>query len=201
MTTVSDISIRPLDPSDPDEVRRVGEITLAAYDASGGRITGEYRDWMADPSKRVELATAVLVAVDDASGNLLGTVTFVLPGDGEFEHPVDEGDAGFRMLAVAPEAQGRGVGDLLIDECIRRARAAGAHRVVITSMRYMTRAHGMYLRRGFVRRADLDVVFPGEDAIGFVFTLDLTDEAEERFGPVGPPRVPVWYEDAWGIRD
>lgn len=175
--------------------RRVGEITLAAYDASGSRIEGDYRDWLADPVARVPHATDVLVAVDDTTDEPLGTVTFVLPGDDEFEHPGREGDAGFRMLAVAPEAQGRGVGAALIDTCIDRARAAGAHRIVISSMHWMTRAHGMYLRRGFTRRPDLDVRFPG--GTGIVFSLDLTDDADTRFGPPGPAREPLWFEDAW----
>lgn len=174
---------------------RVGEITLAAYDASGSRIEGDYRDWLGDPRARVPYATEVLVAVDDDTDAPLGTVTFVLPGDEEFEHPEREGDAGFRMLAVAPGAQGRGVGAALIDACITRARGAGAHRMVISSMHWMTRAHGMYARRGFVRRPDLDVAFPAGHA--FIFTLDLSDEAEVRFGPPGPAREPLWYEDAW----
>ncbi|MBW3657779.1 MAG: GNAT family N-acetyltransferase [Actinobacteria bacterium] len=185
-------SVRPLEERD---AARVGELTLAAYDASGGRIQGEYRDWLADPLARVPSATAVLVAVDDATGEVLGTVTFVRPGDAEFEHPVREGDAGFRMLAVAPETQGRGVGDALIAACVTRAREEGAHRIVLSSMSWMTRAHGMYRRRGFVRRPDLDVAFPG--GTGVVFTLDLTPEAASRFGPPGPPREPLWYEEAW----
>lgn len=193
---MADIVIREMRP---EEAPRVGELTLAAYDASGGIIEGDYRDWLADPSRRVEDATAVLVAEEVATGDIVGTVTFVLPGDGEFEHPLDEGDAGFRMLAVAPEAQGRGVGDRLVEACVARAREAGAQRMVITSMQWMTRAHGMYARRGFVRRPDLDVRFP--PGVGLVFSLDLTDEADERFGPPGPPREPPWYEDAWGLRD
>lgn len=189
---MSDLTIRPMRAG---EGRRVGELTLAAYDRSGGRIQGEYREWLADAEARVPYASAVLVAVDDATDAVLGTVTFVLPGDDEFEHPATEGDAGFRMLAVAPEAQGRGVGDALVRECITRARDAGAHRIVISSMEWMTRAHGMYLRRGFVRRPDLDVRFPG--GTGFVFSLDLTDEADARFGTPGPAREPLWFEDAW----
>jgi GNAT superfamily N-acetyltransferase len=190
---VADVVVRDLEPGDAEPV---GRLTLAAYDASGGMLEGAYRDWLADPLRRVGQATAVLVAEDTASGELVGTVTFVLPGDGEFEHPTDEGDAGFRMLAVAPSAQGRGVGDRLIEACIARARGAGAHRMVITSMSWMTRAHGMYRRRGFVRRPDLDVRFPG--GVGWVFTLDLTAEAVARFGVPGPARDPVWYEHAWG---
>lgn len=190
---MSDITIRPMQP---DEAPAVGAMTVAAYDASGQAITGPYREWLADPMRRVPRASQVLVAVDDATGQLLGTVTFVQAGDEEFEHPVDEGDAGFRILAVAPEAQGRGVGDRLIDACVTRAREAGAHRIVITSMSWMARAHGMYLRRGFVRRPDLDVSFPA--GVGWIFSLDLSEEADARFGAPGPPREPLWFEQAWG---
>jgi GNAT superfamily N-acetyltransferase len=191
---VSDVTVRVMRP---DEAGAVGALTLTAYDASGRRIDGPYRDWLADPLRRIEHATAVLVAVD-GDGVVLGTATFVLPGDREFEHPFHEGDAGFRMLAVDPAAQGRGVGALLIDACVERARAAGAHRIVITSMEWMTRAHAMYLRRGFVRRADLDVRFP--PGRGCVFSHDLTDEAGTRFGPPGPePDEVPWYEDVWDV--
>jgi poly-gamma-glutamate capsule biosynthesis protein CapA/YwtB (metallophosphatase superfamily) len=39
--------------------------------------------------------------------------------------------------------------------------ARDAHRLVIISMHWMTRAHRLYERRyGFVRRPDLDVRFP-----------------------------------------
>lgn len=191
---MSDLTIRPLRPAEAD---RVGALTLAAYDASGGEITGPYRDWLADPRLRLPEVTAVLVAVDEASGEVVGTVTYVRPGDGGFEHPLHEGDAGFRALAVDPAAQGRGVGDRLVDACLSRAREDGAHRVVITSMAWMARAHDLYRRRGFTRRPDLDVRFPS--GRGYVFTLDLTDEAVARFGAPGPaPDEVPWFEDAWG---
>lgn len=187
---MSDLTIRDMRL---DEASTVGRLTLAAYDASGRELRGPYRDWLADPSRRIGLAEAVLVAVtpDD---RVLGTVTFVLAGDDEFEHSPDDGDCGFRILAVDPDAWGLGVGAALIDACIERARANGRHRMVITSMEWMTRAHGMYERRGFARRPDLDVRYPG--GVGYAFTFDLTDDADSHFAPPGDiPAVPPWYED------
>lgn len=190
---MSDITIRPMTPADAEVV---GRLTLAGYDAYG-RIDGPYRDQLADPSRRLAGSTAVFVAVLD--GQVVGTVTYVLPGDAEWEgRTVAEGDCGFRVLAVDPAVEGRGVGRRLVERCLELAREEGRHRMVITSMAWMTRAHRLYERLGFVRRPDLDVEFPG--GIGVVFTLDLTAEAAERFPPAGPvPEQPPWYEDAWAV--
>lgn len=182
----------------PDEAERVGQLTLASYDAYG-RIEGPYRDHLADPRRRMGSCTALLVA--ELRGEVVGTVTFVLPGDGEWEgRAVPEGDAAFRMLAVAPEAEGNGIGPALVQACIDRARAQGARRLVITTMAWMDRAQRMYARLGFERRPDLDIRFPS--GIGYVLTYDLIPEAPEAFPPPGPvPAEPPWYEEVWALED
>ncbi|MEX2505269.1 MAG: GNAT family N-acetyltransferase [Egicoccus sp.] len=176
------------------EADRVGRLTLQAYDRFG-EIGGGYRDWLRDPLLRLDTVTALLVAVVD--GEVVGTVTYVEPGDGEWEGPEQpHGDSGFRVLAVDPAAQGKGVGPRLVDACRQRAGEANRHRLFISSMTWMTRAHRMYERAGFVRRPDLDVMFPGGP--GVIFTLDLTDEAADRFPPPGPvPDAPPWYAEVW----
>jgi len=183
-------------PMRRDEVEEVGAITLAGYDAYG-RIEGEYRAFLADPSARIDGCTALLVA--ELDGRVAGTVTYVLPGDAQWEgRAVDDGDAGFRVLAVAPHAEGRGVGRALVEACLARSRARGRRRVIITSMAWMTRAHRLYEGSGFVRRPDLAVRFPSGD--GVVFTLDLVAEAAEHFPPPGPiPEEPPWFEDVWTV--
>lgn len=181
-------------PMRPDEADAVGALTLQAYDAHGS-LTGPYRERLADPGQRLEGASAVLVA--ELDGRLAGTVTFVLPGDREWEHRREPaGDAGFRILAVAPWAEGRGVGRALVEACLERARRAGAHRMVITSMAWMGRAHRLYEARGFVYRPDLDVRFPS--GLGHTYVLDLQPDAAVRFAPPGPPPPePPWFEDVW----
>jgi predicted N-acetyltransferase YhbS len=189
------VRIRRLRPTD---ARRVGELTLAAYDRYG-RIEGPYRDFLADPLRRVDRCTAVLVAEveTDVGPTVVGTVSYVTPDDAEWEGRSEPaGDAGFRVLAVDPAHEGRGVGTALVDACLDRAIRAGAHRMLIISMAWMHRAHALYTRRyGFVRRPDLDVRFPS--GRGVILALDLTDEAPDRFPPPGPvPAEPPWFTDA-----
>ena len=178
----------------PEDAEAVGRITLSAYDAYG-TIGGDYRDYLGDPVRRANGCTALLVA--ELDGEVVGTVTFVVPGDDGWEGPDPApGDASFRVLAVAPEAEGHGVGRALVSRCIELARELGCHRIVIVSMAWMTRAHALYHRLGFVRRPDLDLRFPSGD--GAMFQLDLTDEAAELFPPPGPvPDELPWFEDAW----
>lgn len=177
-----------------EEADAVARLTLAAYDAHGS-LTGPYRDRLADPRRRLAGATAVLVA--ELDGLPAGTVTFVLPGDPEWEgRPTPAGDAGFRILAVAPWAEGRGVGRTLVAACLRRASAAGSRRVVITTMAWMERAQRLYERLGFVHRADLDVRFPS--GFGHTYVLDLQPDAADHFAPPGEvPTEPPWFEDVW----
>jgi GNAT superfamily N-acetyltransferase len=179
------------------EAARVGALTLAAYDRYG-RIEGDYRAFLADPLRRIDRCSAVLVAeLDDGDGpRIVGTVSYVLPTDPEWEDREQlAGDAGFRVLAVDPDHEGRGIGSALVDACIARAREAGAHRMLIVSMAWMHRAHALYERRyGFVRRPDLDVRFPS--GVGVILALDLTDDAPDRFPPPGPvPAEPPWFTD------
>lgn len=187
----SEVLIRPFRPGD---AAAVGRLTLSAYDAYGS-ISGPYRTYLGDPIRRVAGCTALLVAeLDD---EVVGTVTFVLPGDEAWEGPEPPpGDASFRVLAVAPEAEGSGVGRALVSSCIELARDRGCHRIVIVSMIWMTRAHALYHQLGFSRRPDLDLRFPGGE--GMMFQLDLTDAAADRFPPPGPmPDVLPWFEDVW----
>lgn len=175
----------------------MGALTVAAYDAVGP-FDQPYREFLRDPDRWVGGATSVFVAADDDDVPI-GSVAFVLPGDREFEGTVPPpGDAGFRFLAVDVAAQGSGAGAGLVDRCVEAARDHGCRRIAIHSMSFMTRAHALYLRRGFIRRPDLDVTFPS--GVGIAFTLDLTDDAADAFPPHGPALdPPPWFGDAWGL--
>jgi len=65
-------------------------------------------------------------------------------------------EAEFRMLAVAPGAQRRGVGSALMDLVLRRAHEDGARGIVLSSLAEMSAAHRIYQRKGFERVPDRD---------------------------------------------
>ncbi|GAA3773155.1 GNAT family N-acetyltransferase [Streptomyces phyllanthi] len=148
-----DITIRQ---ARPDEYEAIGEITAQAYLRDGLLDFGESDEYLGelrDVAKRAA-AAEVLVAVED--GGLLGGVTFVSAG-GPMADIARPGEAEIRMLAVATEARGRGVGESLVRTCIDHARATpGCVRIVLSSQRSMHTAHRLYERLGFTRTPDRD---------------------------------------------
>jgi len=130
-----------------EEFDAVGDLMVRAYrQLPDAAAAAPYEPRLRDVAGRAELAE-VLVAIDD-SGMPLGSVTFV-PGPGPLAESEDPDDAHIRMLAVAPEAQGRGVGRALVEACIERARAAGKRRVLLKTRQSMASAHRIYGSLGF----------------------------------------------------
>jgi ribosomal protein S18 acetylase RimI-like enzyme len=129
-------------------------VTEAAYADFTLGPADPYRARLRDAATR-DREAELWVATPDDRDEILGCVTLCPPGSPwrELAGP-DEGE--FRMLAVAPEARGRGVGEALARMCLDRFRAEGARAVVICSLPQMTTAHRMYARLGFRRVPELD---------------------------------------------
>ncbi|MGW7369049.1 GNAT family N-acetyltransferase [Streptomyces sp. NPDC054841] len=149
-----DVIIRPLEPQEHDVL---GELTAQAYLGDGLLDLGEQDPYLAvlrDVSGRAA-QSEVLVAVD-GSGRPLGGVAFTAGGR-PYADVAGDGEAEFRMLAVAAEARGRGVGEALVKACIERARALeGCRRLVLSTQQRMRGAHRIYERLGFVRTPERD---------------------------------------------
>src|ERR1700681_3636031 len=64
--------------------------------------------------------------------------------------------SGFRLLAVDPLARGKGIGKLLVKDCIGKARDKNHEQVIIHTTMAMQTAWGMYESLGFKRSEDLD---------------------------------------------
>ena len=115
-------------------------------------------------------AAEVLVAVDGRA--LLGTVTFV-PDGGPLGEIAGGEETEFRMLAVAPAGQRRGVGIALLAHVVEESRRRGKAGVVCSSQPAMAAAHRLYARLGFRRAPERDwSPVPGVDLLAF--TLRLT---------------------------
>jgi ribosomal protein S18 acetylase RimI-like enzyme len=136
----------------PSDLHAVAEVTTAAYAQYEVTFAGHWERYHADLlDVEGRRATSELI-VADLDGALVGHVTFLpryrndaIPGGFEGE------ESGIRVLAVAPAARGHGVGEALVEECIRRARARGAASVLLHTGSFMEAAVRLYERMGFVR--------------------------------------------------
>jgi GNAT superfamily N-acetyltransferase len=66
------------------------------------------------------------------------------------------GEAEFRLLGVSDRARGHGIGRALGEACPRRARRAGATRMVLSTQPAMRAAHRVYEDLGFTRETARD---------------------------------------------
>ncbi len=159
-------------PPEPSELAPLGDLVLAAYEALGA-LEGddEYVPELRDVARRAREAL-VLAAVDDATGALLGCVTYVPDPANPWAEHLREGEATIRMLAVDPTAQGWGVGTALVAACLERARADGRRAIFLHSLPIMEAAQRIYARFGFRRVPERDWVFPDFLLMGFQLDLE-----------------------------
>jgi ribosomal protein S18 acetylase RimI-like enzyme len=150
----------------PAEYAAVGDLCIAAYEPFLAR-TGDYADVLHDAAARAA-AAELLVAVD---GQLLGSVTFVPEGGPLGEISADD-ETEFRMLAVSPAAQGRGVGTAMLRRVVDETARRGLAGVVCSSQPSMRAAHSIYTRLGFERAPERDwSPLPGVDLLAFALRL------------------------------
>ena len=162
----------------PEEHDALGALTVAAYRALLGEdMDAGYAGELADVAGRAALVD-VLVAVGEDDG-LLGGITYI-PGPGPMAWFAGAGEAGMRMLAVHPAAQGRGAGAALVAACVERAVSARKTRLLLHTTQPMVAAHRLYERAGFRRDPAHDEMLEG-GLLLLGYALDLG-------GMVEPPR-------------
>ena len=190
----------------PADFPTVARLTVGAYEADGQAPADHgYDVVLADVATRARTGE-VLVAVDDNAVDhnavdhnavdhnavdhnavdhnavdgdaIVGAVTFVRSGS-DYAQLAREGEAEFRMLAVDPAAQRRGVATVLVRACLARAADLGCSHVVICARDIAETAHRLYARLGFARIPERDwSPAPG------VRLLALTRSVEQAEGDV-----------------
>ena len=136
----------------PEDLEVAGELTVAAYAEFTTGPDDHYVALLRDAAKR-DREAELWVAEQD--GVVLGTVTLAMPGSPWREIGTDD-EGEFRMLAVAPSARRRGVGEALTRLVLDRFRDLGFRGIVLSSLAEMTTAHRVYGRLGFERRPERD---------------------------------------------
>ena len=160
-------------PVEPDEYARLGELTVRAYTTLPGHIHDtDYEADLYDVRTRAESPGCIVLVAVDEDESIAGGVTFVVDSASPMAEHAEPGAATIRMLAVDEAMRRRGVGDLLVRECITRGRAAGATAIVLHSTPWMEAAHRLYARHGFARDESLDWQVDAVHLLGFRLTLD-----------------------------
>ncbi|GAB3020960.1 N-acetyltransferase [Nocardioides flavus (ex Wang et al. 2016)] len=155
-----------------EELAAAGDVCVAAYEPFLTGAEDDYRERLRDVETRDAQAEVwVAVLPPDEGGQVVGVVTWCPPGSPWREIGRDD-EGEFRMLAVAPGAQGRGVGTALARMCEAHAREHGATGMALSSLATMTAAHRVYARLGYWRDPARDwSPLPGVDLLAFAKTF------------------------------
>ena len=156
-------------PAAKHEYDRIGEITVEAYlkddlISAGSHYVNTLRD-AADRATEADLLVAEL------DGEIVGSVTYCSP-ESAYAEIAKPNEAEFRMLSVMAAARGKGVGRLLVQECIDKAVRSGYSILRLSTQRNMQAAHRIYEGMGFARTPDLDwSPVPGVQLIAYALEL------------------------------
>ncbi|WP_130781314.1 GNAT family N-acetyltransferase, partial [Cellulomonas biazotea] len=150
------------------DVDGAGALAAEAYVADG-LLSGddEYAAELRDAHRRAREAILLVAVVPRSGGTgegtggvVVGTVTLA-PYGSSYAEVAEPGELEVRMLAVAPEARGRGVAEELMTEALRFAVADGARRVALSTSDAMRAAQRLYDRLGFVEDPSRDWAHDG----------------------------------------
>jgi GNAT superfamily N-acetyltransferase len=164
--------------ANPSEFHEIGKLMIQVYSQLEGfpkedeqpnyyKLLANVGDLTTKPK------TELLVAIS-AEGQIAGAVVYF--GDMQYYGSggmatKEQNTSGFRLLAVSSEARGLGIGKLLTQACIEKAKENKSRQLIIHSTLAMQVAWSMYEKLGFKRSEDLD--FKQGELSVFGFRLNL----------------------------
>ena len=162
----------------PNEFETIGKLMVAVYSQLDGfpkeSEQPNYYKMLANIGEFTTKPNTELLVAVDANDKILGGVVYF----SDMKHygsggtaTAEENTSGFRLLAVDPSARGLGIGKLLTNECIRKAKDQKLKQVVIHSTLAMQTAWKMYENLGFKRSEDLDFMQGELQVFGFRLPL------------------------------
>jgi len=149
----------------PEEIDAAGALTAEAYRTD--RLVDpedSYLDELVDARRRASEAILLVALVprEPAAGGagreadvVVGSITLA-PFGTSYAEIAAPGELELRMLAVAPEARGRGIAEALMRAAVRESVLLGWDEVVLSTMDAMVAAQRLYVRLGWTRVPERD---------------------------------------------
>lgn len=207
-TAPAEVVIRPVQPH---EYQEAGAVLVTAY-RHDYTLSTEYLEhlraidhWATDHQVWIAVEDTLAVpggstvtalppgsptgaAQPTGTSPILGLVVTPRPGGPPLAPLARPGEFDFRLLAVHPQARGRGIGELLTRHIIDLARNRGATAVVMNSGPDMRAAHRLYDRLGFERLHEReDRWVPGPSGpirlLAFGYSLRPHDPSSQQGSP------------------
>jgi ribosomal protein S18 acetylase RimI-like enzyme len=152
----------------PGELDHIEALVLTAYREFKPHFPEQvWSAWMANISRTIHSGAGMLI-VAEHEGEVQGVVKFYPDAAQSGMGRWPEGAAAIRILAVSPEARGQGLGTLLTEECLRRARKLKVRTIFLYTGTFMAAARHLYEKFGFERAPQFD-----RDPGPIAYRLDL----------------------------
>jgi len=178
---IRNLVIRDARSKDYDEILKV---TLSAFQEHAALMPLHWESYRQGIIARLSDVKPAEQIVAEKDSTIVGTVllfpvgtVFTMPDRAPITLVYPE----VRLLAVAPSAQGRGVGAALMSECIRRTIISGAAALTLHTTDVMHVARRMYEQIGFVRAPELDF-HSTKDLIIKGYRLNLDKKTARKVG-------------------
>jgi ribosomal protein S18 acetylase RimI-like enzyme len=139
------------------DTKAVDAVALAAFEQFRS-ASSDWPEFAKSMGVTACLAEGGEIIVARSEGRIVGAVAYCGPGTPR-PAMLDAAWPLIRMLAVDPAERRHGLGRLLVEECIRRARRGGAAAIALHTSPIMQAALAMYLRLGFVLLRQIPPVF------------------------------------------
>lgn len=135
----------------------INRLAVAAFE----EYSSSYSDWPALASfygRMSDIAKTGEIVIAEVGASIVGAVAYIPPHRKKASY-FDQAWPVVRSLVVDPTSRGMGVGRVLTEECIARARGDGSAVIALHTSAIMTVALPMYLRMGFEWHHDAPAVY------------------------------------------
>ena len=162
----------------PAEFEQIGKLMVRVYSQLDGfpkeSEQPNYYNMLANIGELTNKPEAELLVAVSPGDKIAGAVVYF----GDMKHygsggtaTKEENASGFRLLAVDPSARGNGIGKLLTNKCIKKAKDKKVYQMIIHTTMAMQTAWKMYENLGFKRSEDLDFMQGELPVFGFRLLL------------------------------